>query len=146
MTEKSAFVAEAETIAPLKVVGEQIRVLAPATRTGSYEIFLQTGPEGAGPPPHTHPWDEAYFVLEGKLEVLLGDRAVTLSAGSFAHVPRGTKHAFRFLTAGAKFLSINSNRGAAEFFADLDRETGGTMDVPKLVAVAMRHEVALAAQ
>jgi len=34
----------------LKVVGEVIRVLADASQTGSYEVFEQHGPEGAGPP------------------------------------------------------------------------------------------------
>jgi quercetin dioxygenase-like cupin family protein len=139
------FVAEAETIHPLQVVGEQILVLASATRTGSYEIFLQSGPVGAGPPPHTHPWDEAFFVIDGQLEVMLDDRTVTLSTGGLVHVPRGTMHRFRFLSAGTKFLSINSNRGAAEFFADVDRETGGSLDLPKLLAVATRHGLAIAA-
>jgi quercetin dioxygenase-like cupin family protein len=139
----SAFVTEAESVAPLRVVAEQIRVLAPATKTGSYEIFLQSGPEGAGPPPHAHGWDEAYFVLDGQLEVLLGDRVVKVSAGELVHVPRGTMHRFCVVTAQAKFLSINSGAGAAEMFADMDRETGGQMDLPKLIAVAMKHGLTL---
>jgi hypothetical protein len=31
--------------APLNVVGEQITVLAPGSRTGGYEIFRHAGPE-----------------------------------------------------------------------------------------------------
>ena len=147
MTTKSfsPFVEEAEAVAPLQVVGEQIRVLAPATRTGSYEIFLQSGSEGAGPPPHTHPWDEAYFVIEGRLEVLLGDRKMEVGAGKLVYVPRGTPHAFRILGPSTKFLSINSHGGASEFFSAVDRETGGTLDLPKLLSAAQRHQVAIAA-
>jgi quercetin dioxygenase-like cupin family protein len=141
----SPFIEQAETVNPLQVVGEQIRVLAPATRTGSYEIFLQSGAEGAGPPPHTHPWDEAYFVIEGRLELLLGDRKVEVSPGSFAYVPRGTTHAFRILEPSTKFLSMNSHGGAAEFFSDVDRETRGAFDLPRLLSVAERHEIAIAA-
>jgi len=141
----SPFVEQAESVAPLQVVGEQIRVLASATRTGSYEVFLQSGSEGAGPPPHTHPWDEAYFVIEGRLEVLVGDRKVEATAGKFVHVPRGTTHAFRILEASTKFLSINSHGGAAAFFSDVDRETGGTLDLPKLISAAQRHQVGIAA-
>jgi mannose-6-phosphate isomerase-like protein (cupin superfamily) len=142
----AAFVTQAETVAPLQVVAEQIRVLAPATKTGSYEIFLQSGPEGAGPPPHAHGWDEAYFVLDGQLEVMMGDRVVRVSAGELAHVPRGTFHCFRILTPQAKFLSINSHRGAAELFTDIDRETGGAMDIPKLVSVITRHGLTMPPQ
>jgi quercetin dioxygenase-like cupin family protein len=148
MTTKSfsPFIEQAEAVTPLQVVGEQIRVLAPAARTGSYEIFLQSGSEGAGPPPHTHPWDEAYFITQGRLEVLLGDRKVELCAGEFAYVPRGTLHAFRILEPSTKFLSVNSHGGAAEFFTDLDRETGGSLDLPKLLSAAERHQIGIAAR
>jgi quercetin dioxygenase-like cupin family protein len=51
----------------LNVVGEQITVLADGAATGSYEIFRQAGPEGSGPPPHSHPWDEAFYVIAGQI-------------------------------------------------------------------------------
>ena len=37
-------------------------MLASGAQTGGYEIFLQVGPEGSGPPPHNHPWDESFYV------------------------------------------------------------------------------------
>jgi hypothetical protein len=52
-------VTPATRAAPVNVVGEQFTVLAPGSRTGSYEIFRQVGPEGSGPPAHCHPWDES---------------------------------------------------------------------------------------
>lgn len=52
---------------PLKLVGEQITVLASGAQTGSYEIFLQAGPESSGPPPHNHPWDESFYVIKGEI-------------------------------------------------------------------------------
>src|SRR5690348_16267058 len=120
--------------AELAVVGESIRVLADAAATGSYEIFLQHGPPGAGPPPHTHPWDEAYYMLEGEMDVLVGDRWIVVRAGDFVHLPRMTPHCFRYRTAGT-FVSMTSGAGAARFFGDLAREVPpGPPDVPKLVA------------
>ena len=53
--------------APLNVVGEKITVLASGAQTGSYEIFRQAGPEGSGPPPHSHPWDESFYVVKGDI-------------------------------------------------------------------------------
>ena len=50
------------------MLGTAVRVLASRQDTGSYEVTLQEGPEGTGPPPHEHPWDEAFFVLDGELE------------------------------------------------------------------------------
>jgi len=63
-----AFVVTPETTpTPLNVVGEHITLLAPGSRTGSYEIFRQAGPEGSGPPPHFHPWDESFYVVKGEI-------------------------------------------------------------------------------
>ena len=75
---------------PLNVVGEQITVLASATQTGSYEIFVQSGPEGSGPPPHSHPWDEAFYVLRGSVEFCVGDLEATARPATLVHVPGGT--------------------------------------------------------
>jgi quercetin dioxygenase-like cupin family protein len=138
-----AFVTKPTDHHPLKVVGEHISVLADAERTGSYEIFLQSGPEGAGPPPHSHPWDEAYYVLDGELDVLLGDRTVVVRAGELVHVPAGMVHNFRMRTRSATFLSMSSRAGAAKFFQDFDREISDPADIPKIVAVAGRHDVRL---
>jgi hypothetical protein len=60
MTEQPFVVSRQDRTQPLNVVGEHITVLASAAQPGSYEIFFQAGPEGSGPPPHNHPWDEAF--------------------------------------------------------------------------------------
>src|SRR3954468_17062114 len=76
--------------APLKVVGEEITVLAAGAETGSYEIFRQAGPEGSGPPPHSHPWDEAFYVIDGQVAfgVDAEDELVAVT-GTLVHVPGG---------------------------------------------------------
>ncbi len=53
-------------------------------------------PPGGGPPPHRHlHQDEAYYLLEGELEVLDGGRLFTARAGDFVFIPRGAVHRFR---------------------------------------------------
>ena len=37
-----------EAPAALKIVGEELTILASGEQTGSYEIFRQAGPEGSG--------------------------------------------------------------------------------------------------
>jgi quercetin dioxygenase-like cupin family protein len=126
----------------LEVVGEVIHVLADAAQTGSYEVFEQHGPDGAGPPPHTHPWDEAYFMLDGEMEVLLGERTVVLKKGDFVHVPAGVPHCFRYRGHG-RFVSVTSRAGAARFFTELAAAlpAGAPPDVPKMIEVALRNDV-----
>jgi quercetin dioxygenase-like cupin family protein len=132
----------------LNVVGEVIDVLVDSKATGSYEIFHQHGPEGSGPPPHTHPWDEAYFMLEGSMEVLLGDRMVVVEAGGFVHVPAGTPHLFRYRAGGGRFISVSSRGAISGMFAELDREIPPGPPSPaalgKLVQIANKHQVELA--
>jgi quercetin dioxygenase-like cupin family protein len=62
----------------------------------------------ATPVPHRHPdWDEAFYVLEGEVEALVGDRTVQRQAGSFILIPRGIAH--RVVNCGdspARILAI----------------------------------------
>lgn len=47
-------------------------MLASNAATQSYGITLQQGAEGTGPPPHSHDWDEAFYVLKGEIHFLTG--------------------------------------------------------------------------
>jgi hypothetical protein len=78
------FVVAPQDYAPaLNLVGEHITVLASGEATGGYEVFLQRGPEGSGPPPHSHPWDESFFVIKGEITFGIGAESRTASAGRF---------------------------------------------------------------
>lgn len=125
----------------LRVAGDLVRVLASAADTGgAYEIFELEGPEGSGPPPHAHPWSEAYVVVEGEAEVFVDGAHSVATAGSFYQVPAGTKHTYRITSKSAKFVVITSPAGASNFFTELDAETAGSCeDMGKVFAVAIKH-------
>ena len=132
--------------APLNVVGEQITVLAPGSRTGSYEIFRQVGPEGSGPPPHCHPWDESFYVVSGTIAFGVGDKDMIAEPGTLVHLPAGTMHWFRFGAGGGEMISMTSREAASLFFTDVDRAISPeTPDIPKLVEVANQHQLMVAA-
>jgi quercetin dioxygenase-like cupin family protein len=107
--------------APVNVVGEQITVLAPGSRTGSYEIFRQAGPEGSGPPPHCHPWDESFHVVSGNIAFGVGDKDMIAEPGTLVHLPAGTMQWFRFGAGGGEVISMTSREAAWHFFTDVDR-------------------------
>ncbi len=95
--------------------------------------------EQAGPPLHSHTWDEAYFVIAGVLRVTVGDKAHDLAVGGFAHIPAGSYHNYAGVGGPARFVSITSQPAAARFFADLDHEVPTVPpDLPALLAVAER--------
>lgn len=122
------------------IVGEQITVLASGQQTGNYEIFLQTGPEGSGPPPHQHPWNEAFFVSDGEVEFGVGEAMTVAVAGTLVHIPAGTTHWFRFRGHNSRMISLTSRPGAARMFQDIDEAlAGGPPDLQRLVEVGAPH-------
>jgi quercetin dioxygenase-like cupin family protein len=126
--------------AALKIVGEELTILASGEQTGSYEIFRQAGPEGSGPPPHNHPWDEAFYVTAGTLHFGLEGEEAVATAGTLVHVPGGTTHWFRFGDGGGEMLSMTSRAGASAFFTQAAAEVSPSdPDFGALVAIATQH-------
>ncbi len=126
--------------AALNLVGEELTFLATGEQTGSYEIFHQGGPEGSGPPPHHHEWDEAFYVLDGTIDFGIDDRQATATAGTFVHVPGGSTHWFRFGEGGGKMLSMTSRSGASAFFTQVNDEVSPTEpDFGTLARIAGEH-------
>lgn len=63
-------------------------------------------------PPHIHHQsDEAFIVLEGEPEVLVGEERRVLSAGQSALVPAGTVHTFATHgDAGSRIIAVMTPR------------------------------------
>jgi mannose-6-phosphate isomerase-like protein (cupin superfamily) len=77
--------------------GDVYATLATGVQTNDgYYLTHAIVPPGGGPPAHIHSREEeAFFVLSGALVFLAGSDLVEAPAGTFVHVPRGTKHRFR---------------------------------------------------
>jgi quercetin dioxygenase-like cupin family protein len=140
MAAKPFVVTPREYPSTLDIVGEHVTVLASGEATEGYEIFLQRGPEGSGPPPHTHPWDESFFVTKGQIDFGIGPESTTASPGTLVHLPAGTVHWFRFGAGGGEMVSMTSRLGASQMFADIAREVApANPDLDKLAEVGARH-------
>ncbi|HUI25093.1 MAG TPA: cupin domain-containing protein [Candidatus Kryptonia bacterium] len=122
MAAKPFFVTPRDYAPPLNIVGEHVTVLASGEATEGYEVFLQRGSEGSGPPPHSHPWDESFFVIKGQIDFGIGAESTTASAGTLVHLPAGTEHWFRFGKGGGEMVSMTSRLGASKMFTDMARE------------------------
>jgi len=115
-----------------------------ADTDGAYSL-LEVELVGDGPPQHIHKTeDEAFYVLEGEINVLLGERTIRATAGSFVLIPRGTVHAFsRIGQEPAKLLAIFSPAGFEQFFdeaVDLD-VTDTDAYVAKAKALAEKYNM-----
>ena len=131
---------------PLNVVGTQVTVLASNAATGSYGITLQQGDEGTGPPPHSHDWDEAFYVLRGEIRFQCNGETHVCQPGTLVHIPRGTVHGFQYGKGGGQMLEITGqNALAAQVFAAVDHASpSGPPDIPKLLEVLAQNGVTVA--
>ncbi len=130
----------------LDVVGTKVTVLASSESTNGYGVTLQWGDEGMGPPPHSHPWDEAFYVLEGSVEFICDGERHACLPGTLVHVPAGTVHGFHYRAGGGRMLEFTGQgTQSAQMFADVDRSLPpGPPDVPLLLAVLARNAVTVA--
>lgn len=98
------------TLAIVRVPGEAV-----GDRFALMEFLL---PQGASPPLHTHPQDESYIVLEGRMSVQAGDEIVELEAGAVMAVPQGVPHSFWVRSETARVLILSTPAGIERFVRD----------------------------
>jgi quercetin dioxygenase-like cupin family protein len=126
----------------LNVLGVALRFLCRAEDTRqAWSLMENVIPLNAGPPPHHHPWDEAYFVTSGEVEFQIGDRRERIGAGDFVYAPGGTLHAFHGVSqTPARMLIFDAPAHAEAFFKEVDREvTEVPRDLQKLPQIGARH-------
>jgi quercetin dioxygenase-like cupin family protein len=108
--------------------GDHYNVMLTAAATnGSIGLVRASVPPGGGPIPHTHAdADETFYILDGDLEFLDGDKVFMGTTGDLVHIPRTVRH--RFTNIGclpAKLLFIYTPGGPEGLFVE-----GGDEPVP----------------
>ena len=121
-----------------RVGTHRITLKARAAETnGVYSLFeMETAP-GQGVRRYRQRYeDEAYWVLSGHYTFLLGSEQVTLRAGDYLYVPRGTVHAYTNAGSGpAHVLVLVTPGGIRErFLADVADRREMRAGMPPLAA------------
>jgi mannose-6-phosphate isomerase-like protein (cupin superfamily) len=101
--------------------GDVYSVKLTAEQTGGRVGLVEASvPPGGGPPPHVHGrTDETFYVVDGELEFLSGDRTFTASTGDVVFLPHGQLH--RFYNPGllpAKLLFVYTPGGVEGVFGE----------------------------
>ena len=143
MIPKPFIVKPGDRSAALNVIGTKVTVLASEADAQDLQITLQSGPEGMGPPPHSHDWDESFYVTKGQIQFTCGSETTMCTAGTLVHVPAGTVHAFTYGPGGGEMLEV-TGRGskAVRMFTALNREIPpAPPDVARVLKVLGEHGV-----
>jgi quercetin dioxygenase-like cupin family protein len=83
-------------------------------------------PHHAGPPLHTHDFDEAFYVLEGELIFQVDDVVVTKGAGELSFAGRNTAHTLaNHSDAPARYVLVCTPAGFERHWARIAADAAG---------------------
>ena len=134
----------------LWVLGGLYTYRALPAETGAYLLVEVDGPRGLAAPLHFHEGeDEGFYVRSGRVRMVIGDRTIEATAGSFLLAPRGVHHAFVFASGDASLLLLLSGGSGHEELFRAIGEPAGRREVPppaskspdfeRLAATAAKH-------
>ena len=108
-------------------------VLLRSEETGGHvsvtEIVLP--PHSAGPPLHTHDFDEAFYMLDGELIFQVEAALATKGAGELSFAPRNKAHALaNHSDAPARYVLVCTPAGFERHWARIASEAAG-VDPPR---------------
>src|SRR5829696_2447081 len=100
------------------LVGNTYAMLVTGEQTdGRYCLIEMRVPDGGGPPPHRHDFEEMFTILEGEIEFTFRGEKHTVRAGSTINVPANAPHNFRNISgAPARMLCMCTRAGQDEYF------------------------------
>jgi quercetin dioxygenase-like cupin family protein len=118
---------------------------------GRFAVWENVFPRDAAPPLHTHPQDETFYLLEGRVVVWVDDQRYRCEPGAVAYVPGGVPHTFRVESDTARMLFISTPAGIEQYVRDLSEPArwpwlqppvdGPRVSLERLEAVEREHHV-----
>jgi mannose-6-phosphate isomerase-like protein (cupin superfamily) len=102
----------------ISVVGDTYTILVSGDQTdGHYCLIDMLIPDGSGPPPHRHDFEEMFSLLEGELEFTFRGKSQTVKAPTTVNIPANAPHVFKN-TSGktVHMLCMCAPAGQEEFF------------------------------
>jgi len=126
-------------------------VKATAGQTGgAFGLLEQLAPVGPASPYHVHrAEDETFYILEGQLKFISGERRLTGGPGSYVFLPRDIPHGFQVVgTSPARFLILTTPGGFEGFVMEMGQPASSLTlpapsapDMDKLVALAAKYRI-----
>lgn len=117
--------------------------VTPEDTRGQWLMYEVTDTAGNGAPLHSHPWEETFYILEGELEIQIGQRTFTAKAGSTVYFPENAIHAFKICSETVRILIIMPGY-ADGFYREVGEKVTTLPPDPEVFqAVAENHNLKL---
>ena len=100
------------------LAGDIYSILVSGAQTnGRYCLIDMRVPDGGGPPPHRHDFEEMFTLLDGELEFTLRGETQTVRAGSTVNIPANAQLSFKNASGGTvHLLCLCTPAGQEDFF------------------------------
>ena len=128
----------------------KIRILGSASSTDrSFSVVECIEPPGSGAPMHVHHGEaEAFYILDGTVELVCGEEKLTGRAGDFVYTPKDVAHKFTVVgDKPARLLMFFSRPGFEMFFAEggspMEQPPAGPPDVEKFRRLVEKYDMEL---
>jgi quercetin dioxygenase-like cupin family protein len=115
-------------------------ILLRVTSAGNVQVVEYISTDREGPPPHSHPWYEIEYVIEGEVEFYLNGEWIRCGPGAVQMLPAGVAHAVRVPVGSARLLYVTIGApydGLARELAALYAQDKASPQ--NIVAAAHRH-------
>jgi|SRR5580693_5482613 quercetin dioxygenase-like cupin family protein len=124
------------------VVGDTYSILISGAQTaGRYSLIDMIVPDGSGPPPHRHDFEEMFTLLEGELEFTFRGATITVCAGSSVNIPANAPHVFKNNSGRTvHMLCMCTPAGQEEFFMEVGDPLESRMSSPPKLDKAEMEE------
>jgi quercetin dioxygenase-like cupin family protein len=132
-------------------LNQLVMIKASGKQTGNaFSLVEMMTPPGGGAPYHVHRRDdEIFYVLEGQIEFISGERRVRGGPGFSIFLPRNIPHGFRVVgTSPARFLVYNTPSGFDEFVVEAGVPAAGPTlptpsapDMARLKSLAAKYQI-----
>lgn len=128
----------------LNVIGDNqtIKITGEDTN-GTFSLIEQNNQPGIGIPMHVHEnEDEIFQVLEGEVEMKIGEETKTLQPGDLIFCPRGIPHSWRVVGENnAKAMLSIFPAGLEAMFEELSKLPAGPPDLKKVAEICGKYKI-----
>lgn len=128
----------------LNVLGDKMTVKLTGDDTaGQYALIEENNEPGVGIPLHVHEnEDEIFRVIEGQLEIEVGDRKFVLGPGDTAFCPRGIPHTWKVVGEHKAKVDLSFfPAGLEKLFEELAKLPAGPPDMEKVTRICREYGV-----
>ena len=126
----------------LCLAGDTYTILLTGKDTaGRYCLIDMQVPQGGGPPPHRHDFEEMFAVQDGEIEVIFRGATTVVRAGETVNIPANAPHCFRNVAAkAARMLCMCAPAGQDDYFKEVGDPVSDRSSPPPTLTAAQQQE------